>query len=95
MADGDLSARAPVDRADEVGRLGESFNQMADRMEGTVVALRRFVGDAAHEIGTPLTALRADLELAEGAAIDRRRAPTDRPRAGPGRPARVAVARAC
>ena len=68
MADGDLTARAPVERADEVGRLGESFNQMADRMEGTVVALRRFVGDAAHEIGTPLTALRADLELAEGAA---------------------------
>ncbi len=68
MADGDLTARAPVERADEVGRLGESFNQMADQMEGTVVALRRFVGDAAHEIGTPLTALRADLELAEGAA---------------------------
>ncbi|MEI7814844.1 MAG: HAMP domain-containing sensor histidine kinase, partial [Coriobacteriia bacterium] len=68
MADGDLSARAPVDRADEVGRLGESFNQMADQMETTVGALRRFVGDAAHEIGTPLTALRADLELAEGAA---------------------------
>jgi signal transduction histidine kinase len=68
MAEGDLTARAPVERADEVGRLGESFNQMADQMEGTVVALRRFVGDAAHEIGTPLTALRADLELAEGAA---------------------------
>jgi signal transduction histidine kinase len=68
MADGDLTARAPVERADEVGRLGESFNTMADQMEGTVVALRRFVGDAAHEIGTPLTALRADLELAEGAA---------------------------
>ncbi len=33
-----------------------------------MVALRRFVGDAAHEIGTPLTALRADLELAEGVA---------------------------
>ncbi len=32
------------------------------------MALRRFVGDAAHEIGTPLTALRADLELAEGVA---------------------------
>jgi signal transduction histidine kinase len=68
MAEGDLSARAPVERADEVGRLGESFNQMAEQMEGTVVALRRFVGDAAHEIGTPLTALRADLELAEGVA---------------------------
>jgi len=68
MAEGDLSARAPVERADEVGRLGESFNLMADRVEGTVEALRRFVGDAAHEIGTPLTALRADLELAQKAA---------------------------
>jgi signal transduction histidine kinase len=68
MAEGDLSARAPVERSDEVGRLGVSFNLMAERMESTVVSLRRFVGDAAHEIGTPLTALRADLELAEGVA---------------------------
>ena len=38
---------------------------MAARVETTVTSLRRFVGDAAHEIGTPLTALQADLELAE------------------------------
>jgi two-component system sensor histidine kinase BaeS len=65
MHDGDLSARATVVREDEVGRLAESFNAMAGRIETTVVALRRFVADAAHEIGTPLTALQADLELAE------------------------------
>jgi signal transduction histidine kinase len=65
MAEGDLSARAPVDRGDEVGQLSESFNEMADRIETTVTALRQFVADAAHEIGTPLTALQADLELAE------------------------------
>lgn len=69
MADGDLSARAPVTREDELGHLAVSFNAMAGRMESTVVALRRFVGDAAHEIGTPLTALQADLELAEQAAV--------------------------
>ena len=68
MAEGDLSARASVDRADEVGRLADSFNAMAGRMETTVDTLRRFVGDAAHEIGTPLTALEADLDLAERAA---------------------------
>lgn len=68
MATGDLGARADVVRADEVGRLAVAFNGMADRTEETVTALRRFIADAAHEIGTPLTALRADLELAEARA---------------------------
>ena len=68
MADGDLGARAEVDRDDEVGRLAESFNAMAGRIQGTVTTLRRFVADAAHEFGTPLTALRADLELAQRTA---------------------------
>jgi signal transduction histidine kinase len=65
MAAGDLGARAPVAGDDELRRLGESFNEMAARVETTVTSLRRFVADAAHEIGTPLTALQADLELAE------------------------------
>jgi signal transduction histidine kinase len=65
MARGDLSVRADVDRGDEVGQLARSFNAMAARVEETVTSLRRFVADAAHEIGTPLTALQADLELAE------------------------------
>jgi signal transduction histidine kinase len=68
MAEGDLAARAPVVGGDEVGRLGESFNTMAAQMETTVSTLRRFVADAAHELGTPLTALQADLELAQRAA---------------------------
>lgn len=70
MAEGDLGARSDISRDDEVGRLAASFNEMADRIEATVVTLRRFVADAAHEIGTPLTALQADLELAEGAKDD-------------------------
>jgi signal transduction histidine kinase len=37
-------------------------------VEETVTSLRRFVADAAHEIGTPLTALQADLELAQAHA---------------------------
>jgi two-component system, OmpR family, sensor histidine kinase BaeS len=65
MGSGDLSARAVVDREDEIGRLAGSFNAMAGRVEANVVSLRRFVADAAHEIGTPLTALQADLDLAE------------------------------
>ena len=84
MAEGDLGARADVDRDDEVGRLAESFNVMAGRIQGTVTTLRRFVADAAHEIGTPLTALRADLELAQrtSATPDERRVRGPRPRTG-------------
>lgn len=64
MAKGDLSARADVARQDEFGALARSFNQMAGRVEETVTTLRRFVADAAHELHTPLTALRTNLELA-------------------------------
>lgn len=64
MAEGDLSARTNVVRQDEFGTLAHSFNRMADRLEETVLTLRRFVSDAAHEIHTPLTALHTNLELA-------------------------------
>ena len=65
MADGDLSARADVDRRDELGTLAQSFNRMAGQVEEIVTSLRRFVSDAAHEIHTPLTALHTNLELAQ------------------------------
>jgi len=64
MAEGDLTARADVDRRDELGTLARSFNQMADQVSEIVTTLRRFVSDAAHEIHTPLTALHTNLELA-------------------------------
>jgi signal transduction histidine kinase len=64
MADGDLSVRVTMERRDEFGLLARTFNAMAERVETTVIALKRFVADAAHEINTPLTALRTNLELA-------------------------------
>lgn len=74
MAAGNLSARADVVGTDELGMLASSFNHMARQVEETVLALRRFVADAAHEIHTPLTALQTNLEL----ALDERRSETRR-----------------
>jgi signal transduction histidine kinase len=64
MAAGDLTARADVTSNDEMGVLGQSFNEMASQVEEMVGTLRSFVADAAHELHTPLTALQANIELA-------------------------------
>jgi signal transduction histidine kinase len=64
MANGDLSARVSnITRQDEIGTLAVGFNSMATRIEEMINTLRRFIGDAAHELNTPLTALHTNLEL--------------------------------
>jgi len=74
MAAGDLAPRAQVASRDEFGALARSFNDMADRMETTIVTLRHFIADAAHELHTPLTALQTDLELSAAEPDSARRA---------------------
>ncbi|HSD85043.1 MAG TPA: HAMP domain-containing sensor histidine kinase [Anaerolineae bacterium] len=74
MSQGDLSRRARVAGRDEIGTLAHSFNEMADRVEETITALRRFVSDAAHELHSPLTALQTDLELSASEQDETRRA---------------------
>jgi signal transduction histidine kinase len=77
MAAGDLAARAPGGRRDEMGALARQFNTMAESLEAGFRDLRaerdslkRFVADASHELRTPITALTTFTELLQGSAAD-------------------------
>jgi two-component system, OmpR family, sensor kinase len=61
----ELSERLPVsEAADEIGALGRTLNAMLDRLEAAVARERRVVSDASQELRTPLTTLRAEVDLA-------------------------------
>ena len=68
---GELSRRIELTRSDEVGTLAEEFNAMLASLERSSVAQRRLVADASHELRTPVTTLRANIELLaeEGGAL--------------------------
>lgn len=66
---GDLSVRAGESRGPvEVRSLAHQFNQMAARLDDAISAQKRFVGDASHQLRSPLTALRLRLENLEETA---------------------------
>lgn len=58
-----LGIQVPVTGADEVGRLGRSFDRMLGRLAQSEEDQRRLVQDAGHELRTPLTSLRTNISL--------------------------------
>lgn len=66
----DLGRRVEVPGDDEVGRMAARFNTMLDTLEGSrralddsVHAQRQLVADASHELRTPVTSLRTNIEV--------------------------------
>ena len=74
----DLSQRIDVYQDDEVGQLASRFNAMLARLESSraqldasVASQRQLVADASHELRTPVTSLRTNIEvLLSGAQLD-------------------------
>jgi two-component system sensor histidine kinase QseC len=66
----------PVDVADapsEIGALVTNLNQLFGQVQGSIEQERRFTADAAHELRTPLAAIRAQAQVARGATDDAER----------------------
>jgi two-component system, OmpR family, sensor histidine kinase MprB len=84
----DLTSRIDVHADDEVGQLATRFNAMIERLQSSraelgesVRAQRQLVADASHELRTPITSLRTNIEvLLAGSSLsleDRRRVLAD------------------
>src|SRR6185437_6321908 len=61
---GNLDVRVETDRDDEIGQLGRSFNEMAERLERLITSERRLLSDISHELRSPLARLKFAMNLA-------------------------------
>lgn len=62
LKEGDYSARTGMTGSDEIARLGNMFDLMADSVESNRKLERRLVTDVAHELRTPLMAIQSTVE---------------------------------
>jgi two-component system sensor histidine kinase CpxA len=65
MAAGDFEARVPLEGRDELGHLAESLNHLATRLQDFVTGQKRFLGDIAHELCSPVARMEWSLGVLE------------------------------
>ena len=74
---GDREARTKLAGDDEIGFLGQTFDEMADAIEADREMERRLTADVAHELRTPLQAIQATVEAMQDGVL-----PADEERLG-------------
>ncbi len=65
IADGHFDTRVAENRRDELGALGGSVNRMAGRLDRLVTGQKRFLGDIAHELGSPIGRMQVSVSILE------------------------------
>jgi len=58
-----LDERLPVDGNDDVAELSETMNDMLDRIDDALESQRQLLSDVGHELKTPITIVRGNLEV--------------------------------
>ena len=74
ISEGRFEARVDERRGDELGRLGQAINRMAARLSGFVTGQKRFLGDIAHELCSPIARIQVALGILEQRADDKQQA---------------------
>ena len=70
VARGDFTASFPLDRDDELGRLGRALDQMQQQLAELDRSRKRFIATASHELRTPIFSIGGFLELLEDEDLD-------------------------
>lgn len=65
IAQGHLHTRVAVQGSDELAQLARTFNTMAEQLGSIEASRRQWLGDVAHELRTPLAAMRAEIEAVQ------------------------------
>jgi two-component system sensor histidine kinase CpxA len=65
IAEGRFDVQLADSRSDELGRLSHAINRMASRLKDYVTGQKRFLGDAAHELCSPLARMEIALGILE------------------------------
>ncbi len=73
LAEGKFDTRVATGRSDEIGRVGQAVDHMADRLDGFVKGQRRFLGDISHELCSPIARVQAALGILDQRADDQQK----------------------
>lgn len=71
IAAGDFSVRTETSAKDEIGKLSEAFNRMAESLQKEERLRRHLTSNVAHELRTPLTIIKAQIEAITDGIVDR------------------------